>query len=76
MKLAHAAAFLLAALAPVALAQDQEVFNFDSIHNATSLEGTWSSGSQAVLTGSVSFSPARRRSPAFCRTEEAAGTRG
>jgi hypothetical protein len=28
---------------------------YDSIHNATVLTGTWSSGSKAVLTGAVSL---------------------
>jgi hypothetical protein len=30
-----------------------EQMNLDSIHNVTSLEGTWSSGSKAVTTGDV-----------------------
>lgn len=45
-------ALFAAALAPLAvLAQD---IVYDSIHNATSIQGTWSSGSQHVLTGPVS----------------------
>lgn len=38
-------------LLPAALAQS----NFRAINNATTLTGTWSSGSQAVTTGIVSF---------------------
>lgn len=41
---------LVLAAAPAVLAQD---IVYDSIHNATTIVGTWSSGSQAVVTGSV-----------------------
>ena len=51
---------LVAALAVaggLGAAQAQQIV-FDSIHNATSITGTWSSGSKAVKTGSVSsYSP-------------------
>ncbi|CAE6490120.1 unnamed protein product [Rhizoctonia solani] len=41
--------FVVAAVSPlVALAQDVV---YDAIHNATSIQGTWSSGSQHVVTG-------------------------
>ena len=43
---------LLLALAPL-VAPQQIVF--DSIHNATSIVGTWSSGSKHVVTGPVRF---------------------
>ena len=33
-------------------AQDVPIV-YDSIHNVTSIQGTWSSGSQHVLTGAV-----------------------
>ena len=36
-------------------AQDNAQIVYDAIHNATVITGTWSSGSQHVLTGSVSF---------------------
>jgi hypothetical protein len=35
-------------------AQDAQIV-YDSIHNATSIVGTWSSGAKNVLTGPVSF---------------------
>lgn len=41
------------------LAQDEEIISIgpdivlDNIHNVSSIEGTWSSGSQKVLTGPV-----------------------
>jgi len=35
------------------LAQDGAPIVYDSIHNISSIEGTWSSGSQHVLTGAV-----------------------
>lgn len=55
MKFASAAALAFALLAPAVRAQDdQEVMVLDTAHNATSIGGTWSSGSQAVVTGSVS----------------------
>jgi hypothetical protein len=40
------------------LAQDGEVVVLDNIHNVTSIEGTWSSGSQHVLTGAAFVNPA------------------
>jgi hypothetical protein len=43
---------LVIASAPV-LAQSQVPINYDQVHNATVITGTWSSGSQGVLTGSV-----------------------
>lgn len=43
----------IALLASSASAQDAQVV-YDQAHNASSLEGTWASGSQQVLTGSVS----------------------
>ncbi|ELU36874.1 ATP phosphoribosyltransferase [Rhizoctonia solani AG-1 IA] len=46
-------ALVATAVAPlVALAQD---IVYDAIHNATSIQGTWSSGSQHVRTGPVSI---------------------
>jgi len=42
-----------------ALAQGGQV-GFDAIHNATSITGTWSSGSKAVLTGAGFANPANR----------------
>jgi len=47
---------VLATLSSV-LAQD---IIYDSIHNATPIVGTWSSGSQAVLTGTGFANPANR----------------
>lgn len=50
-------ALVLASLAPAVIAQD---IVYDVAHNATSIVGTWSSGSRAVVTGPVSglgFSP-------------------
>lgn len=35
------------------LAQDGAPIVYDSIHNISSIEGTWSSGTQHVLTGAV-----------------------
>ncbi|KAF9464194.1 chaperone for protein-folding within the ER, fungal-domain-containing protein [Collybia nuda] len=46
---------VLAALAPSAYSQD---IQYDSTHNATSIVGTWSSGSQAVKTGPGFANPA------------------
>ncbi|KAF8194215.1 chaperone for protein-folding within the ER, fungal-domain-containing protein [Pholiota molesta] len=45
---------VLASLASTTLAQD---IVYDSIHNATVIYGTWSSGSKAVLTGSGFANP-------------------
>lgn len=47
---------VLATLASTVSAQDdtQGPINFDAIHNATTIYGTWSSGSRQVLTGPVS----------------------
>lgn len=42
---------VLAVLAPLAYSQD---IKYDAPHNATSIIGTWSSGSKAVMTGAVS----------------------
>jgi len=50
MKFLSTAAALLGLLASNALAQDAPV-RYDAEHNATSLGGTWASGSQKVLTG-------------------------
>ena len=47
------AAFTTAILATGVLAQDGAPIVYDTIHNITTLEGTWSSGSQHVLTGAV-----------------------
>ena len=47
------AAFTTAILATCVLAQDGTPIVYDSIHNITTIEGTWSSGSQNVLTGAV-----------------------
>lgn len=45
------------ALALLTRVQGQDIV-FDAEHNATNIVGTWSSGSQAVMTGSVClFSP-------------------
>jgi len=46
---------VLASLAPTAFSQD---IVYDSIHNATTLVGTWSSGSRAVVTGAGFANPA------------------
>jgi len=46
---------VLASLARITLAQD---IVYDSIHNATTIYGTWSSGSKAVLTGAGFADPA------------------
>lgn len=48
------ATLLAAASAPIALAQS----SYDALHNVTALVGTWSSGSQAVVTGSGFANPA------------------
>jgi hypothetical protein len=48
---------LVAALAVaggVGVAQAQQQITFDSTHKATTITGTWSTGSKAVTTGSVS----------------------
>ena len=57
-------ASLLTMLLPLAListtsAQDAQIV-LDSIHNATKLSGTWSSGAKRVLTGAVSSLLIRR----------------
>ena len=59
MRLTVAAAFALAltpALAQMGPAGDGEQMVLDNIHNVTGLQGTWSSGSQKVVTGPVSAS--------------------
>ncbi|TFK40512.1 chaperone for protein-folding within the ER, fungal-domain-containing protein [Crucibulum laeve] len=48
-------ALALASFAPVAYSQD---IVYDSIHNATTLTGTWSSGSRGVMTGAGFANPA------------------
>jgi len=48
----------LAALPSSVLAQEQIVF--DSVHNATTIVGTWSSGNKAVKTGSGFVNPANQ----------------
>ena len=53
MILASLLIVVLASLTGTASAQAQIVY--DSIHNATSIVGTWSSGAQNVMTGPVSF---------------------
>jgi hypothetical protein len=47
---------VLATLANTVMAQDDTKgpINFDAIHNATTIYGSWSSGSKQVLTGPVS----------------------
>ncbi len=47
---------VLVTLASTVLAQDdtQGPINFDTIHNVTTIYGSWSSGSKQVLTGPVS----------------------
>jgi hypothetical protein len=50
MILARLSTLLLAAVT-TALAQD---IQYDAAHNTTSITGMWSSGSQRVLTGTVS----------------------
>ena len=47
------AAFTTAILATCVLAQDGAPIVYDAIHNISTIEGTWSSGSQHVLTGAV-----------------------
>ena len=45
---------VLASLVGTSFAQGSTPIVYDSIHNATVIVGTWSSGSKAVQTGSVS----------------------
>jgi hypothetical protein len=52
MKFGFQTLFAAIALAGSASAQTQVIY--DQAHNYTSLEGTWASGSQQVLTGPVS----------------------
>jgi hypothetical protein len=47
----------LASLAPTVYSQ-QTVVGLDAVHNATALDGTWSSGSRAVQTGPGFANPA------------------
>lgn len=47
------AALTTAIFATGVFAQDGAPIVYDSIHNVTTIEGTWSSGSQHVLTGAV-----------------------
>lgn len=42
---------VLASLLSTTMAQDNTPIKYDNIHNATTIVGTWSSGSRAVLTG-------------------------
>jgi len=49
---------VLAALAPFTHAQSNEPILYDAEHNATSIVGTWSSGSRAVQTGPGFANPA------------------
>jgi len=49
---------VLAAMAPFTHAQIDEPIEYDVEHNATSIVGTWSSGSQAVQTGPAFANPA------------------
>jgi hypothetical protein len=49
---------VLAALAPFTHAQFDEPIVYDAEHNATSIVGTWSSGSRAVQTGPGFTNPA------------------
>jgi hypothetical protein len=49
---------VLASLARMSLAQSQQPIQYDDIHNATTIYGTWSSGSQGVLTGANFANPA------------------
>lgn len=55
---------VLAALASTVSAQDdtQGPIVYDLAHNATTIYGTWSSGSQHVLTGPVGFILVQRAS--------------
>jgi len=48
---------LVLSLAPVVISQD---IVYDSIHNATTIVGTWSSGSRNVVTGSGFANPTNR----------------
>jgi hypothetical protein len=57
MKFAITASFLLASLVPAAFGQQNPIV-YDSIHNASSLEGTWASGAGNVLTGPGFATPA------------------
>jgi hypothetical protein len=50
---------VLASLASIASAQDENGdIVYDAAHNATSIVGTWSSGSRGVQTGSQFADPA------------------
>ena len=53
----------LASLAQLVSAQDdtQGPIVFDAIHNATTIYGTWSTGSRAVSTGPVGGGPSHQR---------------
>lgn len=58
MLLTSALTVVLASLARPILAQDENPnIVYDAAHNATTIYGTWSSGSKAVLTGAVSELP-------------------
>lgn len=52
-------AVVLASVAHQAVAQDdtQGPIQYDLAHNATSIIGTWSTGSKAVVTGPVRHKP-------------------
>lgn len=59
MLLSAALTVVLASLARPTLAQDENPnIVYDSAHNATTIYGTWSSGSKAVLTGAGFANPA------------------
>lgn len=61
MFLPHLLSPLFALLLPLLVqAQSQTPIVYDSIHNATTIVGTWSSGSQAVLTGAGFANPANQ----------------
>jgi hypothetical protein len=53
MKFLSTAAALFGLLVGNAVAQDAPI-RYDAEHNATSLGGTWASGSRKVVTGPVS----------------------
>jgi len=46
-------ALVLASLSTYVSAQNEQIV-FDAIHNATTIVGTWATGSKAVVTGAVS----------------------
>lgn len=54
MILGHFVALVLASLAALPSHVSAQDIVYDAEHNATTIVGTWSSGSKAVVTGSVS----------------------